>query len=193
MHFLEWNVWIPIKISLKFVPRGPINNIPSVVQIMACRRPGDKPLSEPMMISLTTHIYATRPQWVMGDCYQTSVCTYMPLVYLSGVITQLFMYITMTSLWRDGVSYHQPQQCLLNRLFRCISKKTSKLRVTGLCGGIHRWPVNSPHKWPVTRKMFPFDDVIMMCRRNNPNSRTWLDHTDSFNIISITKRNNTKR
>ena len=27
--------------------------------------------------------------------------------------------------------------------------------------GIHRWPVNSPHKWPVTRKMFPFDDVVM--------------------------------
>ena len=27
--------------------------------------------------------------------------------------------------------------------------------------GIHRWPVNSPHKWPVTRKMFPFDDVII--------------------------------
>ena len=27
--------------------------------------------------------------------------------------------------------------------------------------GIHRWPVNSPHKWPVTRRMFPFDDVIM--------------------------------
>ena len=27
--------------------------------------------------------------------------------------------------------------------------------------GFHRWPVNSPHKWPVTRKMFPFDDVIM--------------------------------
>ena len=29
--------------------------------------------------------------------------------------------------------------------------------------GIHRWPVNSPHKGPVTRKMFPFDDVIMKC------------------------------
>ena len=28
--------------------------------------------------------------------------------------------------------------------------------------GIHRWPVNSPHKWPVSRKMFPFDDVIMV-------------------------------
>ena len=30
-----------------------------------------------------------------------------------------------------------------------------------LCGGIHWWPVNSPHKWPVARKLFPFDDVIM--------------------------------
>ena len=28
--------------------------------------------------------------------------------------------------------------------------------------GIHRWPMNSPHKWPVTRKMFPFDDVIIV-------------------------------
>ena len=35
--------------------------------------------------------------------------------------------------------------------------------------GIHRGPVNSPHKWPVTRKMFPFDDVIMGCRSLPPN------------------------
>ena len=60
--------------------------------------------------------------------------------------------------WRhndhDGVSNHQPHGCLLNRLFRRRSKKISKLRVTGLCAGIHRWPVNSPHKWPVTRKNF---------------------------------------
>ena len=60
----SWNVWIPIKISLKFVPKGPINNIPALVQIMAWRRPGDKPLSEPMMVSLPTHICVTRPQWV---------------------------------------------------------------------------------------------------------------------------------
>ena len=31
--------------------------------------------------------------------------------------------------------------------------------------GIHRWPVNSPHKWPVTLEMFPFDDVILGCQR----------------------------
>ena len=62
--FLNENIWIPIKISLKFVPKGRINNIPALVQIMAWRRPGDKPLSEPMMVSLPTHIYVTRPQWV---------------------------------------------------------------------------------------------------------------------------------
>ena len=62
--FLNENVWIPIKISLKFVPKGPINNIPALVQIMAWRRPGDKPLSEPMVVSLPTHICVARPQWV---------------------------------------------------------------------------------------------------------------------------------
>ena len=40
--------------------------------------------------------------------------------------------------------------------------KHQKLRVTGLCVGNSPGPVNSPHKGPVTRKMFPFDDVIML-------------------------------
>ena len=62
--FLIENVWISIKISLKFVPKGPINNIPALVQIMAWRRLGDKPLSETMLASLLTHICVTRPQWV---------------------------------------------------------------------------------------------------------------------------------
>ena len=62
--FLNENVWISITISLKFVPRGPINNIPTLVQVMAWRRPGDKPLSEPMMVRLPTHICVTRRQWV---------------------------------------------------------------------------------------------------------------------------------
>ena len=63
--FLNENVQISIKISLKFVPKGPINNIPALVQIMAWRRPGAEPLSEPMMVSLLTHIWVTRPQWVI--------------------------------------------------------------------------------------------------------------------------------
>ena len=71
----------------------------------------------------------------------------------------------MTLLWRhngrDGVSNHQPHYCLFDRSCRCKSKKTSNLRVTGLCAWNSRWPMNSKHKWPVTRKMFPFDDVII--------------------------------
>ena len=62
--FLNENVRISIKISLKFVPKGPINNNPALVQIMTWRRSGDKPLSEPMMVCLLTHICVARPQWV---------------------------------------------------------------------------------------------------------------------------------
>ena len=62
--FLNEYVWILLNISLKFVPKVRINNIPALDQIMAWRRPGDKPLSEPMMVWLLTHICVTRPQWV---------------------------------------------------------------------------------------------------------------------------------
>ena len=55
MHFNE-NAWISIKISLRFVPKGPINTIPALVQIMAWHRPVDNSLSKPICI--------TRPQCV---------------------------------------------------------------------------------------------------------------------------------
>ena len=60
---LNENIFISIKISLTFVPKGSINNMPSLVQTLAWRRAGDKPLSEPMIVSLLTHICVTRPQW----------------------------------------------------------------------------------------------------------------------------------
>ena len=56
--FLNENVWLLINISLKFVPKGPINNIPALVQIMDWRQPDDKALSEPMIVSLLTHIHS---------------------------------------------------------------------------------------------------------------------------------------
>ena len=58
--FLNENVLISLKISLNFVPEVRINNIPALVKIMAWRRPGDKPLSEPMVASLLTHICTTQ-------------------------------------------------------------------------------------------------------------------------------------
>ena len=62
--FLNENIWISVKISLKFVPMATINNILALVQIMAWRRPGDKPLSEPMAVRLLTYICVTSPQCV---------------------------------------------------------------------------------------------------------------------------------
>ena len=55
--FLNQNV-------LNFIPRGRINNTPALARIMALCRGGDKPLSEPMMVCLLTHICVIRPQWV---------------------------------------------------------------------------------------------------------------------------------
>ena len=62
--FLNENIRISTKSSLKFVARGLINNIPALVLIMAWRRPGDKPLSETMLVRSLTHICITWPQWV---------------------------------------------------------------------------------------------------------------------------------
>ena len=61
---LDESVWIPFRISLKFVPMFGIDNIPALVQKMDCCQPGHKPLSEPMMVSLLTHTCVTQPQCV---------------------------------------------------------------------------------------------------------------------------------
>ena len=70
-------------------------------------------------------------------------------VFLRGIITELVLITPLQ--WRnnghEGVSNHQPRHCLLNRLFRRRSQKTSKLRVTGLCAG------NSPVTGEFTAQM----------------------------------------
>ena len=62
--FLNKNIWILIIILLNFVPKGPINNIPALVQITAWRCSGDEPLSESMMVRSLMHICFTQHQWV---------------------------------------------------------------------------------------------------------------------------------
>ena len=61
-------------------------------------------------------------------------------------------------LWRHsglyGVSNHQPHESLLSGLFRRRSRKHQSSASLAFVRRIHRWPVNSPHKWPVTRKCF---------------------------------------
>ena len=209
---LNENAWISLKISLKLVPKFQINNIPALVQIMAWRRPGDKPISELMIVILLTRICVTRPQWVNSESglvqsgnkpLPEPILTMESLLTLNGFVQYISRVMSLSvtvseiprnstiiqqsvhdynstkamkcwifetemqwrapitkSLWcaehfyvmisedchvtfnalqwrhngHDGVSNHQPHDCLLSCLFRRRSTITSKLSVTVLCG-----------------------------------------------------------
>ena len=147
MHLGNKYDCICIQVSLKCVPMGLITNKPALVQIMVWSRTGDKPLSKPMMAKFTDAYIATRTHWCNGK-----------LAYKNFATLQ----------WRhnerDDASNHQPLDYLLNRLFKAQIKENIKApHHWPFVWGNHRSPVNSPHKGPVTRKMVPFDDVIMKC------------------------------
>ena len=102
--FLKENWWISIKISLKFVPMVPINNIAALVQIMAWRRPGDKPLSEPMMVCFLTHICVTRPQWVKVWClYKFG----LPVRWVTASLVATITFSCDIMIYILSVFYHQ--------------------------------------------------------------------------------------
>ena len=121
--FLNENVWISIKISLEFAPKGPINNIPALVQMMAWCRPGNKPLSEPVMVRLLTHICITRPQWV-------NIKTIIPDMEISIIkIRRLEMALRQSYLYNGNhhagkMSFlycDSPQNDIINQFPVCIS------------------------------------------------------------------------
>ena len=99
--FLKENVCISIEFSLKFVLKGPINNIQVLVQIMAWCRPGDKPSSEPMMVSLRTHICVAQPQWVNSMSLNNAICGYI----LGTTLAQVMFFFCLTA------SNHYLNQC----------------------------------------------------------------------------------
>ena len=100
---LNENVWITIKNSLKFVPKGLINNIPALVQIMAWRRPGGKPLSEPMLISLPTHICVTRPRWVNNNLPPHLYC--WSLTDILKLLLVVWKYLNLVHVSNDVCSF----------------------------------------------------------------------------------------
>ena len=106
---LNENAWISLKISLKFVPKVRINNIPALVQIMAWRRPGDKPLSEPMMVSLLMHICVTRPQWVNALWPRATICLHRTGSTLAHVMACRLaapsLYLNQCCQFIDGVQW----------------------------------------------------------------------------------------
>ena len=85
IYFNE-NVRISFEVSLKFVLRVLINNILALVQIMAWRRPGDKPLSEPIMVILLTHICIIPPQWVKPQWVKPTLLRSKDMDYMNLLI-----------------------------------------------------------------------------------------------------------
>ena len=109
--FLNENVWIMIKISLKFVPKAPINNILTLVQVVAWCWPGDKPLSEPMLVSLLMHICGTLPQWV--NSLSLSEARWQRL---GSCIYLYFKCVIFICIWS--------QECICNGLLYLVYLKT---------------------------------------------------------------------
>ena len=171
--FSNENVRISIKISLKFVPKGPINNNPALVQIMAWRRSGDKPLSEPVVVNLLTHICVTRPQ--LNSTFIASRTTDICFIYCltwnhcNGVV-----HLSVILTWPDFVlnwTLHLCKPILLWRHIEVIVSQCTRSLTFGsrFCSGWqerkHQWsallahyeenpPVTSVvshHKGPVMR------------------------------------------
>ena len=86
---------------------------------------------------------------------------------------------------RDCVSNHQRIDCLFTRLFRHRSKKTSKRRVIGFVRGIHRGSFNSQHKRTATRKISPFNDVIMAFDIYDTINNIWCECIFKIPILEL--------
>ena len=126
---------------MKFVPRvqGPIYNIPALVQIMAWRRPGDKPLSEPMMDSLPTHICVTRPQWVnisVSHVFIISLfsvftfhisCAVLSLATFNGHHEGHSEYLH--SKWEPNTSSNMPYICIYTYYHHVQALKNSLIKI----------------------------------------------------------------
>ena len=108
--FLNENVWILLKISLKFVPNVRINNIPALVQIMTWHQPVDKPLYKLMMVTLLMYICITQPQWVTERQPRIKVTGILlcPSIYVSMdvLVTAISSLVNMWLACSDAISWH---------------------------------------------------------------------------------------
>ena len=154
------NAWIQINISLKFVSRGPINNIPTLVQIMAWRRPGDKPLSEPMMVSFLTQVCVTQHQWVKTSA-GTSMSQRHIFVHVAAVwylrATAMFLLLLHNSIGNEVQKWY---------LLFCVD--WTEITLAG-----HLWNSNSwvrKRSWGMTSAQCLIVVVLLnYCHRRNVN------------------------
>ena len=121
---------------------------------MPCRLLGAKPLSQPMMV------YCQYPK------EQTLVKIHSKLIHFHSIkciwkCLRYFGDVIMDAIASQITSLTIVYSIVYSDADQIKHQSSASL---AFVRGIHRGPVNSPHKWPVTRKMFPFDDVIMKWR-----------------------------
>ena len=130
---------------------------------------------------------------VQHDVFQYIKCLYVAQIFQILEQCQLIDWRwvkTLQSPWRpaslqwcdnehDGISNHQPLDCLLNHLFRHRSKETSKLSMSlAFVWGIHHWPV--------TWKMFPFHDIMSSLKsRGQIQPKESQGQKSTINIINL--------
>ena len=134
--FLNENVRISIKISLKFVAKSPMNNIPALVQIMAWRRSGDKPLSEPMMVSFL-RIYASFGLNELTKYQRITLLTFIVQMHGSLVDSPHKRPV----MWTEFPSWHHHIQhnCSDNAQTRTLKKDTIAHPHTGAMGASYEY------------------------------------------------------
>ena len=155
---MNGNILIASKIPLYIIPKGPINSIPAFVQTMAWRRPGTKPLSEPMMFILLTHICATQPNDKMtieqikritqaGTPYKWSTLKMWNFnnVIMDFSVSGLLCHSTVCSAVCSG--WHQ--------------RKYQSSASLAICVGNPPVTNGFPSKGPLLRKAFPWYDAIV--------------------------------
>ena len=115
-----------------------------------------------MTIFYANHVSMQYNQHISANSLSLSSSGYTTLPLVENLMNIFVMAVHYTDVIMCAIV---PQitgvRLFTNRLFRRRSKKTWKLRVTGLCEGNSPMTSEFPHKWPVTRKMFPIDYVIM--------------------------------
>ena len=110
------------------------------------------------------------------------------MVYVKLALITIILFASMNNHYGDDImgtiAYHITSLTIVYSTFYsgADQRKHQSSASLAFVRGIHRGPVNSPHKWPVTRKMFPFDDVIMTIMQSNGTRFSielwWLDEFD---------------
>ena len=179
--FLNAYVWILIKKLLKFVPKAPINNIPALVQIMACHRPGDTLLSEPIIVRSPTYIYVTRPQWVNNGL--------VGIQWGSDNHLKHFGPAKMAAIFRRHFQIHFLQYKVLNSYWNFISILFSSVQLT-ICQQYCSEIGSAPKRWQAIIWTNHLDIVRTLSDLNLHRRAGWRRHaliqfrTDTFKIFS---------